>query len=38
MSQTAPAKKGRISHEHLNRLESGCYDPAVGVRARIRQP
>lgn len=35
MSQTALAKKARISREHLNRLEAGRYDPAVGVVQRL---
>jgi transcriptional regulator with XRE-family HTH domain len=35
MTQTALAKKARISREHLNRLEAGRYDPAVGVVQRL---
>jgi transcriptional regulator with XRE-family HTH domain len=35
ISQTALAKKARISREHLNRLEAGCFDPAVGVVQRL---
>jgi transcriptional regulator with XRE-family HTH domain len=35
VSQTALAKKARISREHLNRLEAGRYDPAVGVVQRL---
>jgi transcriptional regulator with XRE-family HTH domain len=35
MSQTALAKKARISREHLNRLEAGRFDPAVGVVQRL---
>lgn len=35
MSQTALAKKARISREHLSRLEAGRYDPSVGVVQRL---
>ena len=35
MSQGALAKKAGISREHLNRLEAGRYDPAVGVVQRL---
>jgi transcriptional regulator with XRE-family HTH domain len=35
MSQTALAKKARLSREHLNRLEAGRYDPTVGVVQRL---
>jgi transcriptional regulator with XRE-family HTH domain len=35
VSQTALARKARISREHLNRLEAGRYDPAVGVVQRL---
>jgi transcriptional regulator with XRE-family HTH domain len=35
MTQTALAKKARLSREHLNRLEAGRYDPAVGVVQRL---
>ena len=35
MSQTALAKKARLSREHLSRLEAGRYDPSVGVVQRL---
>jgi len=35
MSQTALAKKARLSREHLNRLEADRFDPAVSVVQRL---
>jgi transcriptional regulator with XRE-family HTH domain len=35
MSQNAIAKKARITREYLSRLESGRYDPTVGVLQRL---
>lgn len=35
MSQTILAEKAHISREHLSRLESGRYDPSVGVVQRL---
>ena len=35
LSQTAVAKKARVSREYLNRLEAGRYDPTVGVLQRL---
>jgi transcriptional regulator with XRE-family HTH domain len=35
MSQTVLAKKARMSREHLSRLESGRYDPSVGMVQRL---
>jgi transcriptional regulator with XRE-family HTH domain len=35
ISQAALAKKAGLSREHLNRLEAGRYDPAVGVVQRL---
>jgi len=35
MSQAALAKKARVSREHLNRLEAGRFDPAVGLLERL---
>jgi transcriptional regulator with XRE-family HTH domain len=37
MSQTTLAKKAHISREHLSRLESGLYDPSVGVVQRLAE-
>ena len=35
MSQTTLAKKARVSREHLNRIEAGRFDPAVGLVQRL---
>lgn len=35
MSQTALAKKAKISREYVNKLEAGRYDPTMGVLQRI---
>ncbi len=35
LSQTAVARKARISREYLSRLEAGRYDPTVGVLQRL---
>jgi transcriptional regulator with XRE-family HTH domain len=37
MSQTALARKARLSREHLSRLEAGRYDPSVGVVHRLEK-
>ena len=35
MSQTALARKARLSRERLSRLEADRYDPSVGVVQRL---
>jgi transcriptional regulator with XRE-family HTH domain len=35
MSQTALAKKAKITREYVNKLEAGRYDPTVGVLQRL---
>jgi transcriptional regulator with XRE-family HTH domain len=35
MTQAALATKAKISREYVNKLESGRYDPTMGVLQRI---